>query len=66
MIDLDAVAVDLCSAYQAEGSAAFVIRTMESGDVRIVGLALPQGMVCQMLRTAAEIYEQSSAGETVN
>jgi hypothetical protein len=56
---LDDRAIDLCSDYQHEGSAAFVIRTLESGDCRVIGLQLPASMVAQMLRAAADMYEQN-------
>lgn len=66
MSALDDRAIDLCADYRHEGSAAFVIRTMENGDTRIIGLSLPPSLVAQMLRTAADIYDQSMSEETVN
>lgn len=66
MIALDDRAMDLCADYQSAGSAAFVIRTLESGDCRIIGLSLPAIMVAKMLRTAADVYEQNTAQDTYN
>lgn len=65
MTGLDDRAIDLCADYQHEGSAAFVIRTMENGDTRIIGLSLPPSLVAQMLRTAADIYEQNMPEENL-
>ncbi len=58
--------MELCADYQDEGSAAFVIRTLESGDCRIIGLSLPAHYVAQMLRTAARIYEENMPEEALN
>lgn len=59
MNGLDDRAIDLCADYQTEGSAAFVIRTMESGDCRVIGLQLPASLVARMLRAAADMYEDN-------
>lgn len=57
----DEIASGLCQAYQSEGLAAFVIRTTESGDVRLIGLQLPPEVVANMLRIAADAYERDVA-----
>lgn len=54
----DEIASGLCQAYQCEGLAAFVIRTTETGDVRLIGLQLPPEVVSNMLRVAADAYER--------
>ena len=62
----DSAAADLCAWAQKEGMAAFVLRTTDSGDVRLVGLRLPPEMVAKMLRAAASEYEAQVSPETLN
>src|SRR5690606_37765955 len=62
----DNAAADLCAWAQQEGMAAFVLRTTDSGDVRLVGLRLPPEMVAKMLRAAASGYEAQVSPETLN
>jgi hypothetical protein len=50
-------ASDLCQWAQREGLAAFVIHTLESGNVRFIGPQLPPALVARMLRAAADGYE---------
>lgn len=64
-MDTDERAVDLCRDYQQAGVAAFVIRTTDSGDTRVIGLQLPGRMVAKMLRAAATAYE-AQAEDTYN
>lgn len=66
MNDLDDIGVAFAQACQEQGIAGFAVRTLEDGDVRLIGLTLPPKMVARMLRTAAEAYEAQVAPETVN
>lgn len=52
----DEVAGTICKMYAALGSAAFVIRTTPSGDVRLVSQYLPPASVAKMLHSAADAY----------
>lgn len=54
-------AFDLVRQAQDQGMAAFVLHTLESGDVRLISLSLPRGMVVRMLRDAADGYEKQAA-----
>jgi hypothetical protein len=64
--DIDQCGLDFAALCQAAGYAGFAIRTTENGDLRLIALTLPVGIVCQMLRTAADVYEANSEPETVN
>lgn len=60
-------AVDLCAWAQREGFAAFVIHTLENGNVRFAGPQLPPKLVARMLRAAADGYEaQVPDGSALN
>ena len=62
----DDIAVGLCQAYQSVGLAGFVIRTTDTGDVRLIGLQLPPEVVSKMLRIAADAYERDVAAVVRN
>lgn len=66
MNDLDDIGVAFARACQDQGTAGFAVRTTETGDVRLIGVALPPKLVAHMLRTAADAYEAQVAPETVN
>lgn len=59
-------AIDLVREAQEAGFAAFMVHTMESGDVRLVGLSLPANVVASMFRAAADQYEAQIAPDVVN
>jgi hypothetical protein len=59
-------AFELVREAQGEDVAAFMLHTLENGDVRVVGLELPPAMVAWMLRSAASGYEAQVAPQTVN
>lgn len=59
-------AVDLCSWAQEEGFAAFVIHTLEDGNVRYAGPKLPTSLVVKMLRAAADCYEKQVPDRALN
>lgn len=59
-------AFDLMRRAQEQGVAAFCMHTLESGDVRLVGLPLPVKLVANMMRTAASQYEKQAAPDTLN
>jgi hypothetical protein len=50
-------ASDLCQWGQQEGTAAFVIHTLDNGHTRFIGPQLPPALVARMLRAAADGYE---------
>lgn len=66
MNDWDQSAADLCAWAQEEGNAAFVIRTTDGGNVRLVGPQLPGALVARMLRTAADGVEEQMPAGTMN
>lgn len=66
MTDWDSAAANLCTQAQADGVAAFFLRTTDCGDVRIVGPRLPRDLVAKMLRAAADGYEAHVGTETLN
>jgi len=44
----------------------FAIRTTAEGNVRFIGLSLPPALVAQLLRTAADAYEQQVPSGAMN
>jgi len=46
----------LCGQYANEGMAAFLIRTTEDGNCRIIGPQFDPQTIAKMLRTAAQVY----------
>jgi hypothetical protein len=46
----------ICKMYATLGSAAFIIRTTESGDVRVVSQYPPPAAVAKILHSAADAY----------
>lgn len=63
---LDELGIAFAQACQEQGQVGFALRLLESGDVRLIGLLLPSGMVAEMLRTAADVYEAQAVPQTVN
>lgn len=63
---LDELGIAFAQACQEQGQVGFALRLLESGDVRLIGLSLPSGMVAEMLRTAADVYEAQAVQQTVN
>jgi hypothetical protein len=53
---IDEQAASLSRDYAKHGSAAFQIRTTESGDIRVIGMSLPAESVAKMLHAAADAY----------
>lgn len=64
--ELDQASGDLCAWGAREGTALFVIRTLEDGNVRLVAPQLPGAIVARMLRTAADQLEQQLPAGTMN
>jgi hypothetical protein len=62
----DEIAGKICRMYSQLGSAAFVIRTTSSGDIRVVGQYLPPAAVAKMLHSAADAYLKQSPDVTHN
>lgn len=54
---LDRQAALVAAGYTIEGMPAFMLRTTQEGNVRIIGPRLPRELVCRMLRSAATAYE---------
>lgn len=52
----DEGAANVCRDYLELGLAAFVIRTTEEGNVRVIGPQLQPETVAQMLRAAAKAF----------
>jgi len=59
-------AIELVRKAQDDGKAAFVLHTMDNGDIRLVGLSLPGKLIAKMLKTAATQYEAQSAPDILN
>ena len=59
-------AIELVRKAHDDGKAAFVIHTLDNGDIRLVGLSLPAKLVAQMLHTAARQYEAEMPAGTLN
>ena len=57
---LDAIAVELTSGYKANGVAAFVLRTLPDGNVRLLGPGIERDRVVRMLRAAADAVESGT------
>ena len=53
---IDERQADLCGQYANEGMAAFLIRTTEDGNCRIIGPQFDPQTIAKMLRTAAQVY----------
>lgn len=53
----DEVAGNVCRMYAKLDSVAMVIRTTDSGNVRIISPLLPRKTVAALLRYAADAYE---------
>lgn len=66
MPDLDEMGMDWVEACQQADSVGFCIRTNEDGSVRLIGLKLPPKAVAQMLRAAADGYEDQVPDGKVN
>lgn len=62
----DEIAGTICKMYAKLGSAAFVIRTTASGDVRLVSQYLPPATVAAMLHSAADAYLAQAPDVTSN
>lgn len=65
-IEVDEAAIAYATLAQEAGFAGFAIRTTESGDVRVAGLALPAGLIVKMLRAAADVYEGQAYRDAMN
>lgn len=63
---LESAAVRLVRGFGRRGSAAFVIRVLDTGEVRLIGLQLPPEAVARMLRMAADGYQDQVAPERAN
>lgn len=63
---LDELGVAFARACQDDEQVGFAIRLLDSGNVRLIGLSLPSGVVASILRTAADVYEAQAGPETVN
>lgn len=63
---LDELGVAFARACQDDGQVGFAIRLLDSGNVRLIGLSLPSGVVAGILRAAADVYEAQAGPETVN
>lgn len=63
---IDDIGVAFARACQDDGQVGFAIRLLDSGDVRLIGLSLPGGVVADILRAAADVYEAQAGPETVN
>lgn len=59
-------AIGLCREAQGEGVPAFVIHTLENGNIRLIGVELPPDLVAQMLRSAAEALLAQTEPATLN
>lgn len=53
---IDERQAELCGDYARAGVAAFLIRTTEDGNCRIIGPQLNPESIARMLRTAAQVY----------
>jgi hypothetical protein len=58
--------IDLVRRAQEKGFAAFMLHTLEIGDVRLVGLSLPTKLMSSMLITCGKKLEAQLAPDKLN
>jgi len=63
---VDAMGMTFAQGCAAVGKVGFAIRLLDSGDVRVIGMSLPTHVVAEMLRDAADAYEDQAPPETLN
>ena len=63
---VDAMGMTFAQGCAAVGRVGFAIRLLDSGDVRVIGMSLPPHVVAEMLRDAADAYEDQAPPETLN
>jgi hypothetical protein len=63
---VDAMGMTFAQGCASVGAVGFAIRLLDSGDVRVIGMSLPPHVVAEMLRDAADAYEDRAPRETLN